>query len=187
MNWQLFDAFGIFLGFTANLIVSQADDSRWRYEIASVVIPTLALLRLVFLSQLGTTQKLIISALYGRYLNLHDGCSKKAATRMLSRLSVPSEKHPSKQLPNSSTQTPKFKRKSNFLDEKLAIAMSRPHTKTILQAPKAPSQRPYVNEKMPTFNTTKTTKLTLHDQHQTHVPPYSLQPSPAQQKQMSNL
>ena len=47
MNWQLFDAFGIFLGFAANLIVSQTGDNRWRYEVASVVIPTLILLRYV--------------------------------------------------------------------------------------------------------------------------------------------
>lgn len=45
MNWQLFDTFGIFLGFTANLIVSQTGDNRWRYEVASAVIPTLVLLR----------------------------------------------------------------------------------------------------------------------------------------------
>ncbi|KAH3933506.1 hypothetical protein HBI25_115120 [Parastagonospora nodorum] len=48
MNWQLFDTFGIFLGFTANLIVSQTGDNRWRYEVASAVIPTLVLLSLVW-------------------------------------------------------------------------------------------------------------------------------------------
>ena len=48
MNWQLFDAFGIFLGFAANLIVSQTGDNRWRYEVASVVIPTVVLLSLVW-------------------------------------------------------------------------------------------------------------------------------------------
>lgn len=45
MNWQLFDAFGTFLGFAANMIVSQTGDNRWRYEVASVIIPTLILLR----------------------------------------------------------------------------------------------------------------------------------------------
>lgn len=66
MNWQLFgmswcigicetitnfiptpltDAFGIFLGFAANLIVSQTGDNRWRYEVASVILPTVVLLR----------------------------------------------------------------------------------------------------------------------------------------------
>jgi hypothetical protein len=45
MNWQLFDAFGIFLGFAANLLVSQTGDNRWRYEVASVIIPALILLR----------------------------------------------------------------------------------------------------------------------------------------------
>ncbi|KAF2023401.1 MFS general substrate transporter [Setomelanomma holmii] len=48
MNWQLFDVFGIFLGFTANLIVSQTGDNRWRYEVASAVIPTMVLLSLVW-------------------------------------------------------------------------------------------------------------------------------------------
>jgi hypothetical protein len=48
MNWQLFDAFGIFLGFAANLIVSQTGDDRWRYEVVSVIIPTIVLLSLVW-------------------------------------------------------------------------------------------------------------------------------------------
>ncbi|KAH7095946.1 hypothetical protein FB567DRAFT_44571 [Paraphoma chrysanthemicola] len=48
MNWQLFDAFGIFLGFTANLIVSRTGENRWRYEVASVVLPTVVLLSLVW-------------------------------------------------------------------------------------------------------------------------------------------
>ncbi|KAF2833031.1 MFS general substrate transporter [Ophiobolus disseminans] len=48
MNWQLFDAFGIFLGFAANLIVSQTGDNRWRYEVASVILPTIVLLSLVW-------------------------------------------------------------------------------------------------------------------------------------------
>lgn len=31
MNWQLFDAFGIFLGFTANLIAAPVGPSAWRW------------------------------------------------------------------------------------------------------------------------------------------------------------
>ena len=45
MNWLLFDTFGIFLGFAASLIVSQTGENRWRYEVASAIIPTLILLR----------------------------------------------------------------------------------------------------------------------------------------------
>lgn len=44
MNWQLFDAFGIFLGFTANLIASRVGYTAWRWQIASSAIPTLVLL-----------------------------------------------------------------------------------------------------------------------------------------------
>lgn len=40
MNWQLFDAFGIFLGFAANLIVSQSGNASWRYELGSAAIPS---------------------------------------------------------------------------------------------------------------------------------------------------
>jgi hypothetical protein len=48
MNWQLFSAFGIFLGFAANLIVSKTGDNRWRYELASVSTPTVCLLSLIW-------------------------------------------------------------------------------------------------------------------------------------------
>lgn len=48
MNWQLFDAFGIFLGFTANLILSGTGDSSWRYQLASTSLPALCLLTLVW-------------------------------------------------------------------------------------------------------------------------------------------
>lgn len=48
MNWQLFDAFGIFLGFTANLIVSTVGPTAWRWMTASSVLPTLVLLTLIF-------------------------------------------------------------------------------------------------------------------------------------------
>lgn len=48
MNWQLFDAFGIFLGFTANLAVSQVGRTAWRWQIASSVLPTIVLLSLIY-------------------------------------------------------------------------------------------------------------------------------------------
>ena len=47
MNWQLMDAGGIFLGFTANLICSQIGPLAWRFQIASAAIPTLCLLSLI--------------------------------------------------------------------------------------------------------------------------------------------
>jgi len=48
MNWQLFDAFGIFLGFTANLAVSHISHTAWRWQIASSVLPTIVLLSLIY-------------------------------------------------------------------------------------------------------------------------------------------
>ncbi|KAK5130898.1 hypothetical protein LTR08_001561 [Meristemomyces frigidus] len=48
MNWQLFDAFGIFLGFTANLVVSHVGHTAWRWQIASSVLPTIVLLSLIY-------------------------------------------------------------------------------------------------------------------------------------------
>lgn len=45
MNWQLYNAAGIFLGFAANLMVSQIGENKWRYEVASAAIPALVLLR----------------------------------------------------------------------------------------------------------------------------------------------
>ena len=48
MNWQLFDALGIFFGFTANLAVSQVGDIVWRWQTASSVLPTIVLLSLIF-------------------------------------------------------------------------------------------------------------------------------------------
>ncbi|KAF2459022.1 major facilitator superfamily domain-containing protein [Lineolata rhizophorae] len=48
MNWQLFDAFGIFCGFTANLAVSQIGPLAWRFQTASSFLPALILLALIF-------------------------------------------------------------------------------------------------------------------------------------------
>jgi hypothetical protein len=45
MNWQLFDAFGTFLGFTANLIAGD----HWRFQMASAAIPCLILLSLIWI------------------------------------------------------------------------------------------------------------------------------------------
>ncbi|WPH00120.1 Hypothetical protein R9X50_00294300 [Acrodontium crateriforme] len=48
MNWQIFDAFGIFLGFTANLIVANVGITAWRWQIASSALPTIVLLSLIY-------------------------------------------------------------------------------------------------------------------------------------------
>lgn len=48
MNWQLFDAFGIFLGYTANVIVAGVGRTAWRWQIASSVLPTIVLLSLIW-------------------------------------------------------------------------------------------------------------------------------------------
>ena len=48
MNWQLFDAAGIFLGFTANLIVSWTGDLSWRFQLASACIPAGCLMTLIW-------------------------------------------------------------------------------------------------------------------------------------------
>ena len=50
MNWQLFDALGILLGFSANLAVSQVGPTVWRWQTASSVLPTIVLLSLIFTS-----------------------------------------------------------------------------------------------------------------------------------------
>lgn len=50
MNWQLFDALGIMLGFSANLAVSQVGPDVWRWQTASSVLPTIVLLSLIFTS-----------------------------------------------------------------------------------------------------------------------------------------
>ena len=50
MNWQLFDAFGIFLGFTANLIATVAGENAWRWQFASAALPALVLLGQIYAS-----------------------------------------------------------------------------------------------------------------------------------------
>ena len=48
MNWQLFDAFGTFLGFSSNLIASKASpQSSWRWQIAAAALPALILMVLI--------------------------------------------------------------------------------------------------------------------------------------------
>jgi hypothetical protein len=42
------DAFGIFLGFTSNLVVSQIGFLAWRFQIASAFLPTVCLLSLIW-------------------------------------------------------------------------------------------------------------------------------------------
>lgn len=49
MNWQLFDAFGIFLGFSANLVLLNAGpELSWRLQFASACVPTVCLLTLIW-------------------------------------------------------------------------------------------------------------------------------------------
>lgn len=47
MNWQLFDAFGIFCGFSANLIAYSTGETAWKWQTASAAIPAFALVLLV--------------------------------------------------------------------------------------------------------------------------------------------
>lgn len=47
MNWQLFDALGIFLGFTANLVISWTGHLSWRFQLASACIPAGCLMTLI--------------------------------------------------------------------------------------------------------------------------------------------
>ena len=48
MNWQLFDALGIFLGLTANLVVSWTGHLSWRFQLASACIPAGCLMTLIW-------------------------------------------------------------------------------------------------------------------------------------------
>ncbi|KAK3722267.1 hypothetical protein LTR37_002700 [Vermiconidia calcicola] len=52
VNWparQIFDALGIFLGFTSNLIISRlVTENAWRWQMASLSLPTLILLALIY-------------------------------------------------------------------------------------------------------------------------------------------
>ena len=47
MNWQLFDAFGIFCGFSANLIAYSTGNIAWKWQIASAAIPAFGLILLI--------------------------------------------------------------------------------------------------------------------------------------------
>ncbi|KAL8855821.1 MAG: hypothetical protein Q9178_007536 [Gyalolechia marmorata] len=44
MGWQLWVAFGIFLGFSANLVLYQLGDLAWRLQLGSAVIPAIPLI-----------------------------------------------------------------------------------------------------------------------------------------------
>lgn len=48
MNWQLFDAFGIFAGFSANLIAARAGADAWRWQFASAALPAIVLLGQIY-------------------------------------------------------------------------------------------------------------------------------------------
>lgn len=49
MSWQIFVAFGIMLGFSANLAVSGAGDITWRLQLGSACLPAIPLLIGIFL------------------------------------------------------------------------------------------------------------------------------------------
>lgn len=49
MSWQLWTAFGIFLGFAANLIVQNTGNIAWRLQLGSAFIPAVPLLLLIYL------------------------------------------------------------------------------------------------------------------------------------------
>ncbi|EEQ27911.1 sugar transporter [Microsporum canis CBS 113480] len=49
MSWQLWTAFGIFLGFTANLVVKNAGTIAWRLQVGSAFIPAVPLVAMVYL------------------------------------------------------------------------------------------------------------------------------------------
>lgn len=48
MGWQMWTAFGIFLGFAANLVVYRVGKIAWRLQIGSAFIPAVPLALLVF-------------------------------------------------------------------------------------------------------------------------------------------
>jgi hypothetical protein len=49
MGWQLWAAFGIFLGFCANIAVVNSGRITWRLQIGSAFIPVVPLLLLIYL------------------------------------------------------------------------------------------------------------------------------------------
>lgn len=48
MSWQLWTAFGIFVGFCANLILFNVGNIAWRLQLASAFIPAVPLVILVY-------------------------------------------------------------------------------------------------------------------------------------------
>ncbi|MCJ1381085.1 hypothetical protein MMC17_004194 [Xylographa soralifera] len=49
MGWQMWVAFGIFLGFSANLAVVAAGDTTWRLQLGSAMIPAIPLVMMIYL------------------------------------------------------------------------------------------------------------------------------------------
>lgn len=49
MSWQLWTAFGIFLGFCANLAVAKVGKIAWRLQLGSAMIPAIPLILFIFL------------------------------------------------------------------------------------------------------------------------------------------
>ncbi|KAM0712550.1 hypothetical protein Q7P37_011647 [Cladosporium fusiforme] len=59
MNWQVFDALGIALGYTANLILSTQGPVSWRWQIASSCLPSIALFSSIFSALLDSPRFLM--------------------------------------------------------------------------------------------------------------------------------
>ncbi|GAB7324890.1 hypothetical protein MBLNU13_g08712t1 [Cladosporium sp. NU13] len=59
MNWQVFDAVGIALGSTANIIASTQGPASWRWQIASSCLPSVALLSSISSARLDSPRFLM--------------------------------------------------------------------------------------------------------------------------------
>lgn len=96
MSWQMWTAFGIFLGFCANLAVYRVGDIAWRLQIGSACLPAIPLTLGIYFcpgmsdavpsSSFRTLQNLGIHVLIAVGQNRLDGTSRRIAT---SRHTIP--------------------------------------------------------------------------------------------------
>lgn len=89
MTWQLWLAFGIFLGFSANIAVVNAGAITWRLQLGSAVIPAIPLLILIYFCPESMSPQSspgawsILSGTYSlRMFQVRDGCSKRVGTAL---------------------------------------------------------------------------------------------------------
>lgn len=80
MNWQLFDALGIFLGFSANLMFSVFEEQSWRWMTASSAFPTVILLTLVLTGCCESPRFLMGRK---RYLDAYETFTRLRGSRIL--------------------------------------------------------------------------------------------------------